>query len=486
MFLHWREYENAEKTYLYAEKALNGEPFHRELAQIYLSMRNYSQLIDKVLELVGINEVNLPVAQSYLMSALYSDIDNNLRDIFRTAILKRIQSEPALLGFPRLLIWFFTQERQFKAALQQAIALDRRTNQEMKQILGLAQMATQNQNYQEASNAYNYLLAKGKENPGYAEAFMNKLHSDYLHYISHEPDPDRGKELQRQFEEGMEILGYSASTVFLLREYAHLLSFYLKDTDSAIRVLEKGLTIPALRPFQSGELKTELADIYVYADDPYEALLLYSQVIDANRDNPLGDDVKLKKARLGYFMGNFSWASAQLDVIKASTSKLTANDAMELALFIENNANMDSTEAPLRSFSRADLHLFRNEDDKALAILDSIRTQYPYHALTDDILFREAKIGVRKNNYQEAVTLLEQIVNEFSTDLLADDALFLLAEILHYQLNDKDKASGAYKKMLFSYPGSIYVTEARNRYRELTGQPDELEKIPEKGTEILP
>jgi hypothetical protein len=51
----------------------------------------------------------------------------------------------------------------------------------------------------------------------------------------------------------------------------------------------------------------------------------------------LGDEVKLKKARLGYYLGNFSWAKAQLDVLKTSTSKLTANDAIELSLFISNN-----------------------------------------------------------------------------------------------------------------------------------------------------
>jgi hypothetical protein len=152
-------------------------------------------------------------------------------------------------------------------------------------------------------------------------------------------------------------------------------------------VLEKGLEIPRLKPEESGMLKTEMADIYVFAGDPWEATLLYSQVIDANKNNALGDEVKLKKAKLGYYMGNFSWAKAQLDVLKASTSKLTANDAMELSMLIGNNLNLDSTAVPLQMFARADLLFFRNKDAEAMATLDSIAELYPYHTLTDNILF---------------------------------------------------------------------------------------------------
>ncbi len=112
-------------------------------------------------------------------------------------------------------------------------------------------------------------------------------------------------------------------------------------------VLKKGLAISRLNPEQQGMLKTEMADTYVYNNDPWEATLIYSQVIEANKNNSLGDEVKLKKARLAYYIGNFSWAKAQLDVLKASTSKLTANDAMELSLLIGNNLNLDTTAAPL-------------------------------------------------------------------------------------------------------------------------------------------
>ncbi len=453
MFIQWREFEYAERVFMKGRDELAGEKFHSELSQIYLYLRNYSQLIEELLELVKLDEKQLPQVQSNLTSALYLDIENDLREEFKTVILKRIQAEPEVTGFNRLLIWFFLQEKQFPAALRQSIALDRRTRQEEQQILSLAQMALNNRNYEDAVAAYDYILAKGKENPSWHQAFFYKMHADYLQFTTSAPGNNvKAGELAEQFKEGLEILGYNAQNIFLIREYAHLLAFHLGKTDEAVEVIEKGLKIPALKPQQIGELKSELGDIYVYAGDPWEATLLYSQVIDANRDNALGDEVKLKKARLGYYLGNFSWAKAQLDVLKASTSKLTANDAMELALFISNNSDLDTTEVPLRYFSRADYLFFRNQDREALVVLDSIAVLFPYHALIDDLLLRKARIAIRGGNYEDATGFLSRIAEEFPAGLLADDALFLLAETLRDHLGDPGKSRRSLAKDPFRLP----------------------------------
>ena len=111
------------------------------------------------------------------------------------------------------------------------------------------------------------------------------------------------------------------------------------------------------------DLKAELADVYVYSGDLWEAVITYSQVIETNKSAPISDDVKFKKAMLGYYMGNFKWAKAQLDALRASTSKLIANDAMDLSLFISENMESDSLTAPLQMFARADLQIFRNNFD---------------------------------------------------------------------------------------------------------------------------
>uniref|UniRef100_UPI0032168499 tetratricopeptide repeat protein n=1 Tax=uncultured Draconibacterium sp. TaxID=1573823 RepID=UPI0032168499 len=487
-FLGWGEYELAKQTYLKGRNVLAGEMFSYELARAYLYLRDYENMMEEYLNLLVQSEKHLQRVQSSLSSAMRLDIDDGLRNQFRAQVLTRIQNNPEVIGYNRLLIWFFLQEKKFSSALRQSIALDKRTGAEDAQIAQLGSMALKNTEYAEAKKAYAYLMGKGEESPYYSQANALNIHASYLEYVNEFPDDtEKGAALAQQIESGLEYLNYGPATLNLIREYAHLLAFYLNDTQKALSVLNRGLEVPQLKPEQIGGLKTEKADIYVYANDPWEAMLIYSQVIDANKKNTLGDEVKLKKARLGYYMGNFSWAKAQLDVLKASTSKLTANDAMELSMMIGNNLNLDTTAVPLQLFAKADLLFFQNHDDEAMLVLDSIADVYPYHTLVDDILFRKAKIEVENRNYALAAEYLETITTDFSYELLGDDALYLLAEIYNYQLNEKEKAKDLYKQMLSSYPGSVFIEESRAKYRELREvYPDkDLEELFMEGKENL-
>jgi tetratricopeptide (TPR) repeat protein len=178
--------------------------------------------------------------------------------------------------------------------------------------------------------------------------------------------------------------------------------------------------------------------------------------------------MKLKRAKLGYYMGNFSWAKAQLNILRASTSKLIANDAMELSLFISENIENDSIiSIPLQIFARADMNQFCNRFTEAISALDSVSTLYPDNSLADDVSYRKAMILKKQGKYNEASTLFNSIVKDHSWEMLADDALFQLATLNHYKLKDKEEAMNLYKKMLTDYPGSVYVVDSREEYRRL-------------------
>ena len=467
-FLNWGEYEYAKQTYLKGREILAPEQFNYELARAYLYLRDHDNMMEEYLNMLRFNEKQISRVQSSLSSAMRLDIDNGLRDKFRGQVLKRIQAEPQVIGYNRLLIWFFIQEKKFSSALRQSVALDRRTGEEATQIVRLGNMALNNKMYADAKKAFDYLLEKGEENPFYKQAYILNIHASYMQFVTEfKEDREKGKKLAEDFKHGLEFLGISPATLNLTLENAHLLAFYLDETEAAIEVLNQGLKIPRLKPEQSGILKTEMADIYVYSNDPWEATLIYSQVIDANKKNSLGDDVKLKKAKLGYYLGNFSWAKAQLDVLKASTSKLTANDAMELSLLIGNNLNLDTTDIPLTMFAKADLRFFQNRGEEAMVILDGLLDVYPYHTLVDNILYRKAKIEISQQNHEKASEYLEQIVSDFSYGLLADDALFMLAELYNYNLGQQEKAKDLYKDMLTQFPGSVFIDESREKYREL-------------------
>ena len=60
-----------------------------------------------------------------------------------------------------------------------------------------------------------------------------------------------------------------------------------------------------------------------------------------------------------------------------------------------------------------------------------------------------------------------------------DNALLDLGKLYEDKLNDKEKAKAYYEKLLFEQSGSIFVPEARDRFRRLRGDHDDLD-TPEK------
>src|SRR3546814_12342917 len=95
--------------------------------------------------------------------------------------------------------------------------------------------------------------------------------------------------------------------------------------------------------------------MYILADDVWEATLLYGQVEKGYKDTPLGQEARFRNARLSYYIGEFEWAKGQLDVLKAATTQLMANDAPNLRLLISQNTGPATTFDPLPMFARAEL-----------------------------------------------------------------------------------------------------------------------------------
>ncbi|WP_321288584.1 tetratricopeptide repeat protein [uncultured Sunxiuqinia sp.] len=477
-FLSRREYEFAQQTYQLGRNKLNNEAFHYELARVYLYQRNYELMFQEYLELLKEDDTNLGRVQSSMLTAFRMDVDNSLRDEFRTALLRRIQQNPNVIAYNHLLIWLLVQEKRFSQALRQSIALDKRIGEGDGQIDNLARVAAGNEGVDEAIRAYNYLIEKGTEGEFYEEAYSGKMQMLYRQFVDQPKEYRHSEILKDQFEEAFKVIGFTTETTPLVIDYAHFLAFYQNRVEEATELLYRHMKISDLGVLSRGRLKNELADIHVLKDDLWEAILLYSQIIDANKNNPLGDEIKLKKARLGYFMGNLSWAQAQLDVLKGSTSKLIANDALELSVFISNNIALDTTTAAMELFAKADLYSFRNQDSLAWLTLDSIENKYSYNSLLDDVYFRKAKTLIKQGDYGRSIDFLTKIKDEFAYDLLGDDAMFLLGEIYETQLNKDEQAAELFKEVLTRYPGSIYVEEARSRYRRLRAEVPVEEEAP--------
>jgi hypothetical protein len=149
-FQQWQEFEWAKKVYMKGREVFPQEQFSYELARMNLYLRNFDEMMEEYLNLVRQDAGQIKRVESALASAMQIDVDDGLRSNFRAQVLKRIQAEPNVIAYNRLLIWFFLQEKQFAGALRQSIALDRRTGEEDTQIFQLGQMALNNKMYDDA------------------------------------------------------------------------------------------------------------------------------------------------------------------------------------------------------------------------------------------------------------------------------------------------------------------------------------------------
>lgn len=470
-FIGIQQYDLAISTYLKGRKiSQNNYPYSFELAEVYNIKGDKLAMIGEYLDVLETNDSYIQTVQNALQTSFNNESNPQQNELLKTELLKRIQQNPDKTILSELLIWMQIQLKDWEGAFVQAKALDKRKKEEGARIMGLAQLFVQNESYDIAIRAYQYVLTKGKNNYFYNDARKEMLNASYQKITSKGTyTAAELTELEKNYLAAIDELGKSANTVSLLKNFAHLQAFYLNKAKEAIATLEEAITLPQIEPHLRAECKLELGDILLVTGDIWEASLRYSQVEKEFKHDAIGQEAKFRNAKISYYTGDFKWAQSQLDVLKGATSKLISNDAMDLSLLISDALAVDTNTAPLLIFARADLLAFQNKDDLAMITLDSITTLFPNHALADDILYRKAQLEIKHGKFTEAAAFYEAILTNYGNDILGDDALFKLADLNETKFKNIDKAKELYQQLLEKYPGSLYVVEARKRFRKLRG-----------------
>lgn len=454
-------------VYLKARNLNKNETIYSlELAQLYADKGETGLMMNEYLNTLRQNPEAIDDIQGFLQ--LYLDKDSDF-DLLKTALQKKLKEEPANELYSEMLIWLYVQRKDFENALVQTRALDKRFKENGRRIVQLADLAIANQKYDAATKAYQEVVLFGSDKPFYTNAKLGILRARNLKifYVGNYTTADLNT-LEQEYYTFLKEFGNYPFTASSIRELAHLQAYYMHKYDSAIVNYQELINMPRLDNRFKAECKLDLGDIYILKGEVWEAMLLYGQVDKEYLEDPLGQEAKFRNAKLSYYLGEFEWARAQLDVLKTATTQLIANNAIELSLQIQDNT-IDSNEEPMKMFARADLYYFQNQLSLASTLLDSISLLYPKHELTDDIVFKRAEIAMKQKNYTEGARLFEQLYKEHGSGILGDNALFYLADTYESKLNNKELAKKYYEEFIEKYPGSFFLTEVRKRYRALRG-----------------
>ncbi len=482
-FARNNELDYALQTYERGRKMLkeSSTDFFYETANLRAAKGDVPGMVSDYLDLLQVNPSYLQAVQNGLGRFIDFSSTDDRSDLLRTELLRRIQKFPDNTLYPEMLIWMYIQRKDLTSAFVQSKAMDKRFKEGGQRLIALGDMAVNNEDWPTAAKCYDYVVAMGGDSPWYAAAKIGLVSAlDAQVRSQTDPPQEQLDNLRKQYEGTLDELGRIPANVKLISGLAQLKAYYLNDAAGAVVLLQNAIAMPGLDPQQQARLKLDLGDIDILKGDVWDASLLYSQVDLDFKQDVLGHEARLRNAKVSFYTGDFLWAKAQLDVLKASTSKLIANDAMELSLLITDNLGTDTVSRPLDLFAKSQLLTVQHQYDSAIAVLDTLTARFPMSKLGDDILYARYRIAFARHQYTEAAVFLQKVVELYPNDILVDNAMYDLGKLYEDQIGDKEQAKKWYEKLLFEQSGSIFTADARERYRRLRGDHDKLDTPEQK------
>ena len=479
LFVGKRKFDLAKKVLDKGKKNAPYYPFNFQYADLYSLTGNNRLMIEEYINYLILQ----PSMFESIQNAISSRIDLSKSDgkdylILKEILLQKIQADNSNFIYSEMLIWLFVQNKNFSSAFTQVVALDKRIQGDGYRVLDLGNICLENKSYDIARNCFNYIISLGSDNQYFIEGQKLLLNSRFIELTTNRAyNQNEIDATLADYSSVLARLGKTKFTIGILNEQAHILAFYADRAAEAIVILQDAILVQSLTDIQRAQLKMQLADIEVLKGDIWEASLLYMQIDKDFKFEAIGDEAKYKNARIFYFDGEFDFAQSQLNILKESTSKIIANDAMNLSVSITENFGLDSNYTAMTWFSSAELLIEQHKYLEAFTLFDSIQLNYPLHSLADDILYRKAKAMEMQGKWAESCMLYEDIIKFYSKDIFADDALFRLGDMYEQILEDKEKALEYYKKLAIDYKGSFYGAETIKRIRILRGDKNVEEDI---------
>ncbi len=457
-FKKYNKLNYAIKAYEKLMKVKKNSNYAVEVAQIYGEKGDFEAMFNQFVNALDGDDTRLQNIKRFAATYVNDDAESENNILLKKALLRKSASNPKDV-WNDMLSWLFTKQGDYGKALIQEKALFARNEDDVSGINQLGTVAFQNKDYDTARDCFEFII----NNSDFEEDKINAIHMNLLVAIEAEEE-----NIDDKFQRVFEANGINSSTLPIQMAYAKYLTFQEHKPNEAYEVLEKALQY-ADNSYTRARVKLRMGEVLVYQEKFNKALINFSQVQTRLKNHSLGQQARYKVAQTSYFKHDFEWAKAQLKVLKGSTSQLIANDAANLFLTISDNQPQDSVPTGLHKYAKANLFHLQKKNKEAIDLLNEIVTDYGGQDIEDEALFEQAKIYEEEKNFQEAVNNYNRILNLGSESIFIDDVHYNLAEIYNHDLKDTKKALEYYQKIIFDFPSSIYLVEARNKYRKLRG-----------------
>ncbi len=459
--------DQALQVYLEGKKANPKANYELYLAQIYGEKGEIDNMFNAYLNLIETNKNYYSTVYRYLSKFITNDSENQYNKLLKKQLIIRLQNNPNT-AWNKLLSWLYSTQQDYNKALMQEIAIYKREEITFSNIFDLADNALQINDRETANKAWQFIIENSHDLDEKIKAKARMLRAAEV--ITN--TVEEKNILDTKFQEVFKEFGNGDLTIPVQIAYADFLTFKQNNPTQAITILINAEKV-ALSKQDKANIKIKLADILVYNGKYNQALVTYTQVQQDVRSSDVAQTARFKIAQTSYFKGDFDWAKTQLKVLKSATSKLISNDALALNLLINDNIEDDTIRTALKKYAKAELLSYQNKNNQAIDTLNILLQNFKGHAIEDEALFKQAELYKILRKYEFAENNYQKIIQLKKDGILADDAVYELGLLYQNKLNDPDKAKEMFEKIIFKYPSSIYLVDARKRFRKLRG--DKLE-----------
>lgn len=468
MLIENRRLDEVEAVYQRARTTFKNENlFVLDMARLHTYRGDYYRATQELIRFTA-GQSDLTYLESQLSQ--FPDTEKEALQVIR-ALKDYLQNQSSDLGMHRILLKILIRSGAYGEAFELAKSLDERLNRQGLEVLNFADQARGAEQFDVAKAGYEFFLTRYPQSPqaelglaicieasadvvGSAVQIADSLVSEKLQFDKAIRRYDAIIQKYPQTEWAAEAL-QRAGTLYLDRYF---------DVDQSLRYYRR-LAREYLRSGFRLEGWLKVADCLVIQNRMDEARNELSEILRQGfADRDAMDLARFRIAEILFYEGRIDSVRRWLSPLIGQKTGRTVNDALELALVLQENVKAP---ADLKVFAEARRLVFQRRYGEALLRIDQLLERRS--SLGDDACLLRAVVFQKQKKFDEAVQSLEWLTTKFEKSPLADRATLLKGDIAAAQ-KDFAAAIRHYKSLLTNYPTSIYSAEARKRLRELEGK----------------
>ncbi len=416
--------------------------FADELSQLLGSAGLYEEAVT---ETIGVLQRGRNIAVAQARISAYLTNDKAIKET--TKALESIAANDrnnVLLQY--VYAWFLREIKQYPKALAVTRILDEISRAQGRELYLYAELARNEGFYEEAIQAYNDVIAKGKNSPntiaalyGYVRALEGKLQgfaSENTMFSMQSIAEDQIKDLIERYSAIYREYPQTPFAADALLRIATLYAERLFQIEQAQSTLRRLLT-------QYGGMESaaigyiQLGKLFIAQARLTEAEEVFRQAISALKNFPdqVGE-AQFLLAEIALYRGNLDTAQTLYQDLAGKPNTDIANDALERLSLLESVMN-EKQRSALKLVMQAELREKQRRTDEAVVLYHDAIVAAPRSLLHERSLFRLARLyaqeqvrSQRSTAWQSAIAMCDTLVMQFSDGVFADEALMLWGQLL--------------------------------------------------------